>query len=364
MYENPIMAVGRTGRIIRGSIWFLFVVFLALVGIPFVVDSDVLAYGGTQRRGGGFWWIGQLWMGGMIAFLALWIFFLGSCLASFLNVVAWRLPRKKSLLGKSQCPNCGESLSLRENMPIVGWLQREGVSKCCGLPIPSRYFWVEVLLGITFLFFGALEVGLLGVNLPSWLQRPLTNHAQIDMQMLVALGGHLALLSLMFTISLFRFEGDRIPASVFLFGIVLFVLQHALISNASWFGGNAAPRSVPGGLLSIRFGLAIAGGALLAAISTLVERAWLMPGSFVAFRELFFGLSLVGLLVEIDAMIFVFALTLLMSLGLLIFRQFGDGTGWLAASQRLFVSTLLQLTAWRFLTLGNLSQRLWDWIAT
>ena len=45
MYENPIMAVGRTGRIIRGSIWFLFVVFLALVGIPFVVDSDVLVVG-------------------------------------------------------------------------------------------------------------------------------------------------------------------------------------------------------------------------------------------------------------------------------------------------------------------------------
>ncbi|MEQ1904936.1 MAG: prepilin peptidase [Pirellulaceae bacterium] len=363
MNQHPNQTLGKTGKKIRGVLWFSFVVFCVLVGLPFVVDSDVLIYGGNRPGANRLWWVGPVWMTGMIGFMALWIFFLGGCLASFLNVVSWRLPRNKSILGKSQCPNCGQALSLRENMPIVGWLQREGISKCCGLPIPSRYFWVEVLLGLVFLLIGVLEIGLLGINLPSWIGRALTNHSQIDMPTLVTLGSHLTVLSLLFTFTLFRFEGDRIPVSVFLIGLVFFAVFQFLLANSVWLGASRWPVTIASGPLLLKSGLALVGGGMLAGISAVLERAWLTPRSWVSFREYFFGFALIGLFIEIDAMILVFAGTAILSLGFVALQQFGNGTGWLAASHRIFVATILQLTIWRILTMGNLSQRLWDWIA-
>ena len=363
MHQNPNHTFGKTGKKIRGVLWVLFVVFSVFVGLPFFVDSDVLIYNGSRPGNNALWWLGAVWIAGMMGFMSLWIFFLGGCLASFLNVVAWRLPRNKSILGKSQCPNCGQTLSLRENMPVVGWLQREGISKCCGLPIPSRYFWVEVLLGLVFLLIGVLEIGLLGTNLPRWVGRELTNHAQIDMQTLLILGNHLTVLSLLFTFSLFRFEGDRIPVSVFLVGLVFFALLQFLLANSVWIGGSRGPSTFAVGPLLLKSGLAIVGGGLLAGVSAVLERTWLTPRSWV-FREYFFGFALIGLLIDIDAMILVFSWTAILGLGLVAFRQFGNGTGWLAASHRVFVTSILQLALWRFLTLGNLSQRLWDWIAT
>ncbi len=363
MNQLPHKSVGKAGPRIRGALWCLFVFFLILVVLPFLVDSDVLIYSGTRPGGQGLWWLGQVWMIGMIGLMALWIFFLGGCLASFLNVVSWRLPRNKSILGKSQCPNCGQALSLRENMPIVGWLQCEGISKCCGLPIPSRYFWVEVLLGLVFLLIGTLEVGLLGFNLPGWIGRSLTSYAQIDLTSLVTLGSHLTLLSLLFTFALFRFEGDRIPTSVFWVGLVFFAVQQFLLANPTWIGANRLQVPLAWGPLLLKFNLALGGGAALAGISAFLERSWLTPKSWTSLREYFFSFALVGLFVEIDAMIFVFAWTAVLSLGFSALRQFGNGTGWLAASQRIFAATIFQLVVWRFLTLGNLSQRLGDWIA-
>ena len=42
--------------------------------------------------------------GVMMAFAAAWVFFLGGSFASFLNVVAARVPQGRSILGSSHCP--------------------------------------------------------------------------------------------------------------------------------------------------------------------------------------------------------------------------------------------------------------------
>ena len=99
-------------------------------------------------------------------FLAVWIVFFGGCIASFLNVVAWRLPRGKSILGRSHCPQCGTQLSLRENLPLYGWLACGGRCRYCAQPIPSRYFRVELAFGLILLLIGWLEVGWAGWSLP------------------------------------------------------------------------------------------------------------------------------------------------------------------------------------------------------
>lgn len=88
--------------------------------------------------------------------LALIRFFAGAALFSFMNVVAWRLPRGQSpLKGRSRCPACGAVLGGAELMPVFGWLGLRGHCRHCGTAIPVRYLAVEVLGGVLALACGA-----------------------------------------------------------------------------------------------------------------------------------------------------------------------------------------------------------------
>jgi leader peptidase (prepilin peptidase)/N-methyltransferase len=71
---------------------------------------------------------------------------IGACVGSFLNVVAWRLPREESLLWPgSHCPRCGTPLAWFENVPVLGWLWLRGRCRHCHRPIAARYPLVELL---------------------------------------------------------------------------------------------------------------------------------------------------------------------------------------------------------------------------
>ena len=50
-------------------------------------------------------------------------FLLGAALFSFMNVVAWRLPRNMDpLKGRSICPRCGRTLDAPDLVPVFSWL--------------------------------------------------------------------------------------------------------------------------------------------------------------------------------------------------------------------------------------------------
>ncbi len=86
---------------------------------------------------------------------------LGACVGSFLNVVAWRLPREESLLRPpSHCPKCGSRLRWFENLPLIGWLLLRGRCGHCGVPIAIRYPLVELLCAG--LWVAALQAAWLG----------------------------------------------------------------------------------------------------------------------------------------------------------------------------------------------------------
>ena len=70
----------------------------------------------------------------------------GAIVGSFLNVVAYRLPRKESLLHPgSRCPQCGTPIKPYDNVPILGWLWLRGRCRACGAPISWRYPAVEAV---------------------------------------------------------------------------------------------------------------------------------------------------------------------------------------------------------------------------
>lgn len=78
-------------------------------------------------------------------------FFIGVCLGSFLNVVAYRVPRELSVIHpSSHCPNCSTPIPWSFNIPILGWLLLRGRARCCDSKISFRYFVVELSVGLIF----------------------------------------------------------------------------------------------------------------------------------------------------------------------------------------------------------------------
>jgi leader peptidase (prepilin peptidase) / N-methyltransferase len=71
---------------------------------------------------------------------------LGAIFGSFLNVVAYRLPRHESLITPaSHCPSCGTPLRAYDNIPILSFLLLRGHCRSCSAAISVRYPLVEAL---------------------------------------------------------------------------------------------------------------------------------------------------------------------------------------------------------------------------
>ena len=84
------------------------------------------------------------------------IFAVGCCVGSFLNVVIYRLPRDESLVKPpSACPECGKHILFYDNIPLISWLLLGRKCRYCKTPISPRYFVIELLTGLVFtgLFF-------------------------------------------------------------------------------------------------------------------------------------------------------------------------------------------------------------------
>ena len=78
--------------------------------------------------------------------LAAFAFAPGLALGSFMNVVAARVPLKRSLISPgSACMTCGHEIGWRDNVPVVSWLLLRGRCRNCKATIPWRYPAVELV---------------------------------------------------------------------------------------------------------------------------------------------------------------------------------------------------------------------------
>ena len=88
----------------------------------------------------------------LVPILAFFSFWLGACIASFLNVVIWRAPRGESIVSPpSHCPKCNSPIKWYQTIPILSWLALRGKCANCKAPISPRYIFVEALGGCLFL---------------------------------------------------------------------------------------------------------------------------------------------------------------------------------------------------------------------
>lgn len=84
--------------------------------------------------------------------IAAFVFLLGACVGSFLNVVVYRLPRDQSIVHPpSACPKCNHRLAAFDNIPILGWIFLHGKCRYCKNPISPRYPIVELITALLFL---------------------------------------------------------------------------------------------------------------------------------------------------------------------------------------------------------------------
>lgn len=94
------------------------------------------------------------------------LFLLGCCFGSFLNVCIHRFPSKLKLWDqlkalnshRSGCPRCAAAIIWRDNIPLLGWLLLRGHCRNCARPISCRYPLVELLTGVLFVVVYCVEI--------------------------------------------------------------------------------------------------------------------------------------------------------------------------------------------------------------
>ncbi len=73
----------------------------------------------------------------------------GAIFGSFLNVVAYRLPRRESVVHpRSRCPHCDTQIRAFDNVPMLSWVALRGRCRDCRTPISARYPLVELLTAV------------------------------------------------------------------------------------------------------------------------------------------------------------------------------------------------------------------------
>jgi leader peptidase (prepilin peptidase)/N-methyltransferase len=83
----------------------------------------------------------------IVFYLIVALFF--ASLGSFLTVVYYRIFKEKGKYSiikpaYSICPSCKHRISIRDNIPVLGYIILGGKCRFCKSPIPIQYFLLEI----------------------------------------------------------------------------------------------------------------------------------------------------------------------------------------------------------------------------
>ncbi len=82
--------------------------------------------------------------------LAPFLFIIGTVFGSFFGVLSDRLPKEKTILGRSYCDYCKKTLQGRDMIPILSYFLLQGKTRCCKKKLSFFYPSVEFITGIAF----------------------------------------------------------------------------------------------------------------------------------------------------------------------------------------------------------------------
>lgn len=78
------------------------------------------------------------------------LFLLGLCIGSFLNVLIDRLPNDETIMGRSRCDFCKHELSWMDLFPIFSYFYLGGKCRYCKKKLSLFYPLIEVFTGLSF----------------------------------------------------------------------------------------------------------------------------------------------------------------------------------------------------------------------
>lgn len=82
----------------------------------------------------------------------LFVWILGACWGSFLNVCIYRIPKELSVIQPgSHCFHCKTPVAPWDNLPVLSWFILRGRCRSCGTPFSIRYAVLEALTATLFL---------------------------------------------------------------------------------------------------------------------------------------------------------------------------------------------------------------------
>lgn len=184
------------------------------------------------------------------ATIVAWLIYFCSSIGSFLNVVAWRMPRGEGIGGRSHCPRCANTLKTRDNVPVLGWISLGGRCRFCSLPISRRYPIVEALVGVSLTLVGITQ--LYSLSLPAQLVHahggPLWT-PQVSPTVLIILTYHAIALSTLWAMTLIRIDGTRLPKRLLIFSgvaVVIPMLACPTVMVVPWQAQRPIPWSPDG----------------------------------------------------------------------------------------------------------------------
>lgn len=152
----------------------------------------------------------------MEAFLHVYLFLVGAVLGSFYNVVGLRLAVGKSIVKpRSHCPNCQQTLSWKELIPVLSFIFQKGRCRNCQSSVSVKYPFFELTTACLFTI-SPLMVG--------W-----------SKELLVAF----VFLSLLVIISVSDLETMLIPDKILLFFLVLLVILRFIEPLSPWWDSLA-----------------------------------------------------------------------------------------------------------------------------
>ncbi len=216
------------------------------------------------------------------AAIAVWLFFFGASIGSFLNVVVYRTPRNLSLLGSSFCPKCRHTIRWRDNIPVFGWIALRGRCRDCSEPIAGRYPLIEAVTGLMLLGLVVVQLTVGGGSLPDYPSRGHLSLSWLAQQMrwewLAVLLAQAFLLCVLLTWALIRWDGYRLPRRqvvlILGFGLILPTAVPILpptsesLVDLPWLPGLEGTRR----LLAAMIGAVV--GGVLGGLQAMVARVW------------------------------------------------------------------------------------------
>lgn len=143
--------------------------FVYVIGIPIVTPwLELLAERNARARDPNWTMAKEIALRAAKFSVFLLFTYLGACVGSFLNVVAYCIPRGESVgLRNSSCPICKNKILRKDNLPIFSYINLSARCRSCQSLISPRYLVVELLIASIFgsLFLFELVTG--AANVPA-----------------------------------------------------------------------------------------------------------------------------------------------------------------------------------------------------